>query len=111
MLDCQPAEVKNLLLCTSVLDRVSGPLADVVTGESGGQRILQALVEDNAFVVSLDTARTWFRYHHLFADLLRLELRRTQPERPPYLHRAAAEWLADQGCVTEAVKHAQAGGD
>ncbi len=70
VLERQPDEVRLLLLRTSVLERVSGPLADVLTGGSGGERMLQQLEEANAFVVSLDAARSWFRYHHLFADLL-----------------------------------------
>jgi LuxR family maltose regulon positive regulatory protein len=69
------------------------------------------LEEANAFVMSLDAERTWFRYHHLFADLLRLELRRTLPERVPMLHLQAAEWLAEHGHVTEAIRHRQAAGD
>src|ERR1700733_3180351 len=76
MLECQPAEVQQLLLRTSLLDRINGELADLLTGHSGSERILLDLEDANAFVVSLDPARTWFRYHHLFADLLRLELRR-----------------------------------
>jgi LuxR family transcriptional regulator, maltose regulon positive regulatory protein len=79
VLERQPAEVRRLLLRTSVLDRVSGPLADALTGGSGGERILLELEAANAFVVSVDTARTWFRYHYLFADLLQQELRRSRP--------------------------------
>ena len=79
MLECQPAEVQQLLLRTSLLDRVNGELADLLTGHPGSERILLDLEDANAFVVSLDPARTWFRYHHLFADLLRLELRRRLP--------------------------------
>ena len=77
VLDRQPEQVRRLLLRTSVLERVSGPLADLLTGGSDGQRMLQELEEAGAFVVSLDSRRSWFRYHHLFADLLQLELRRT----------------------------------
>src|SRR6202008_914700 len=72
VLERQPEEVRRLLLRTSVLDRVSGPLADALTGGTGGERILQELEAANAFVVSVDMGRSWFRYHHLFADLLRL---------------------------------------
>src|SRR5690348_8608885 len=93
MLECQPAEVQQLLLRTSLLDRVNGELADLLTGHPGSERILLDLEDANAFVVSLDPARTWFRYHHLFADLLRLELRRRLPEELPVLHRLAAKWL------------------
>ena len=80
VLERQPAEVRELLLRTSVLERVSGPLADHLTGGSGSERILLELEDANAFVTSLDVGRTWFRYHHLFADLLQLELRRTAPD-------------------------------
>ncbi|HVP02663.1 MAG TPA: LuxR C-terminal-related transcriptional regulator [Solirubrobacteraceae bacterium] len=111
VLERQPPEVRDLLLCTSVLDRVSGPLADVLTGRSGSERILQQLEDENAFVVSLDAARCWFRYHQLFADLLRLELRRTSPTRIGSLHRTAAEWYEQQHSTIEAIRHAQAGGD
>ena len=79
MLDRQPADVQDLLLRTSLFDRVNGELADLLTGRPGSERILLALEDANAFVVSLDLDRTWFRYHHLFADLLRLELRRRRP--------------------------------
>src|SRR5258707_6559240 len=94
MLDRQPADVQDLLLRTSLLDRVNGELADVLTGRPGSERILLELEDANAFVVSLDAERTWFRYHHLFGDLLRLELRRTLPDQIPALHRLAAEWCA-----------------
>ena len=86
VLDRQSQEVRRLLLRTSVLDRVSGPLADVLTGSSGGERILQDLEQAGAFVVSLDAGRSWFRYHQLFADLLQLELRRTEPNERAALH-------------------------
>src|SRR5262249_2024525 len=79
VLNRQGSEVRRLLLRTSILERVNGELADLLTGASGGERILQDLEDSNAFVVSLDAARTWFRYHHLFAGLLQLELRRTEP--------------------------------
>ena len=108
VLDRQPEPVRRLLLRTSVLDRVNGPLADVLTGAVGGERILQDLEEANAFVVSLDARRFWFRYHRLFADLLQLELRRTAPAELPALHAAAATWYAEHGEPIEAVRHAQA---
>jgi LuxR family maltose regulon positive regulatory protein len=94
-----------------VLDRVNGELADLLAGGSGGERVLQELEEANAFVVSMDAARSWFRYHRLFADLLRLELRRAAPGEVAGLHRAAAGWLADRGFAVEAIRHAQAAGD
>jgi len=111
MLDSQPADAQDLLLRTSPLDRVNGELADLLTGRPGSERILLELEDANAFVVSLDPERTWFRYHHLFADLLRLELRRTLPEEVPELHRCAAEWFIQQGEVAEAIRHTQAAGD
>jgi LuxR family transcriptional regulator, maltose regulon positive regulatory protein len=111
VLERQPDEVRRLLLRTSVLERVSGPLADALTGGSGGERMLQELEEANAFVVSLDAGRSWFRYHHLFADLLQLALRRTAPGEVTALHEAAAGWFAEHGFPVEAIGHAQAAGD
>jgi LuxR family transcriptional regulator, maltose regulon positive regulatory protein len=111
VLDRQPQAVKRLLLRTSVLDRVSGPLANALTGGENGERILQDLEDANAFVISLDHTRTWFRYHQLFADLLRLELRRTAATDIPMLHATAAEWYAVHGYPIEAVRHAQVAGN
>jgi LuxR family maltose regulon positive regulatory protein len=111
VLDRQSDEVRLLLLRTSLLDRVNGDLADLLTGASGGERILQDLERAGAFVVPLDTARSWFRYHRLFADLLQLELRRTEPAEVAALHRAAAGWYAGHGYPMEAVRHAQAAQD
>ncbi|HUO71001.1 MAG TPA: LuxR C-terminal-related transcriptional regulator [Solirubrobacteraceae bacterium] len=111
VLERQTPEVRELLLRTSVLERVSGPLADYLTGRPGSERILQELEDTNAFVTSVDVGRTWFRYHHLFADLLQLELRRVAPASVPPLHRAAAEWLEENGEVVEAISHAQAARD
>jgi LuxR family transcriptional regulator, maltose regulon positive regulatory protein len=111
VLDRQSPRVRDLLLRTSILDRVSGPLADVLTGGTGAEAILQQLEDQNAFVTSLDAARSWFRYHHLFADLLRLELRRAAPATIPSLHRAAAAWHEQNGDVLEAVRHHQAAAD
>ncbi len=107
VLERQPAEVRDLLLRTSILDRVSGPLADFLTGSSGSEQVLQALEDANAFVTSLDVARSWFHYHHLFADLLRLELRRTDPTSIGALHRKAASWHEEHGYPMEAIRHAQ----
>ena len=111
VLQRQPAEVRELLLRTSILDRVSGPLADLLTGNSGSERVLQQLEDANAFVSSLDVGRSWFRYHQLFADLLRLELRRVSGPAVESLHRAAAQWYEAHGYVVEAIRHAQAAGD
>ena len=111
MLDRQPTDVQDLLLRTSLLDRVNGELADVLTGRPGSERILLDLEDANAFVESIDAERVWFRYHLLFGDLLRLELRRTLPAEVPALHRRAAAWFIRQGRVAEAVRHTQAAGD
>ncbi len=111
MLERQPEEVQQLLLRTCVLERVNGELADLLTGRAGSERILLELEDANAFVVSLDPERTWFRYHHLFADLLRLELRRTRPEEVPALHRRACQWFLRHGELVDAVRHTQAAGD
>ena len=111
MLECQPPGVQQLLLRTALLDRVNGELADLLTGHPGSERILLDLEDANAFVVSLDPARSWFRYHHLFADLLRLELRRRLPEELPALHRLAAKWLIGHGEIVDAIRHTQAAGD
>jgi LuxR family maltose regulon positive regulatory protein len=111
MLERQPDDIQNLLLRTSLLDRVNGDLADLLTGRPGSERILLSLEDANAFVVSLDPERTWFRYHHLFGDLLRLELRRRLPEEVPALHRRAAEWFTRHGQMADAIRHTQAAGD
>jgi LuxR family transcriptional regulator, maltose regulon positive regulatory protein len=111
VLDRQPEAVRRLLLRTSILDRVHGELADLLTGDADGERVLQDLEEANAFVVSLDPARSWFRYHQMFAGLLTLELRRTEPGAMTGLHRAASSWLAARGYPVEAIRHAQAAED
>jgi LuxR family maltose regulon positive regulatory protein len=111
MLDRQPDEVQQLLLRTSVLDRVNGELADLLTGHPGSEGLLLELEDANAFVISLDPERTWFRYHHLFADLLRLELRRVLPEEVPVLHQRAAGWFIQHGQIVDAIRHTQAAGD
>jgi LuxR family transcriptional regulator, maltose regulon positive regulatory protein len=111
MLDRQPTAVQDLLLRACLLDRVNGELADLLTGSCGSERILLELEDANAFVVSLDPGRTWFRFHHLLSDFLRLELRRTLPEEVPALHRRAARWLAGHGQVADAIRHTQAAGD
>jgi LuxR family maltose regulon positive regulatory protein len=107
----QPDEVRHLLLRTSILERVCGPLADRLAGVSGSERTLLELEDANAFVQSIDPDRSWFRYHQLFADLLLLELRRTEPDAVPGLHQAAAQWYADHGYPIDAIKHAQAAAD
>ncbi len=111
VLERQSGKVRRLLLRTSILEQVNGELADLLTGDEGGERVLQELEEANAFVVALDVARSWFRYHRLFADLLQLELRRTAPAEVAALHQTAAQWFADHGYPVEAIRHAQAAQD
>ncbi|ORA35366.1 hypothetical protein BST13_14645 [Mycobacterium aquaticum] len=107
VLERQPDEVRRLLLYTSVLQRVNGELADHLLSSRGSEKVLHALEGANAFVVALDAGRYWFRYHQLFADLLRLELRRTYPGAVPQLHDAAARWYSEHGRVADAIRHAQ----
>ena len=111
VLERQAEHVRRLLLRTSMLERVNGELADLLTGGEGGERVLQDLEAANAFVVSLDAARTWFRYHQLFAGLLKLELRRASPGEVTELYKSAAGWLAGHGLPVEAIRHAQAARD
>jgi LuxR family maltose regulon positive regulatory protein len=111
VLDHQSEPVRRLLLRTSVCEQISGELADLLSAGSGGERILQDLEEAGAFVVALDSRRSWFRYHQLFADLLQLELRRTEPAELVALHGATAEWYAAHGYPVEAIRHAQAAQD
>jgi LuxR family maltose regulon positive regulatory protein len=111
VLDRHSEPVRRLLLRTSILERVHGELADLLTGNRDGERVLQDLEQAGAFVTSLDPARSWFRYHQMFADLLQLELRRAAPGEMAELHSVAAGWLAGHGFGVEAVRHAQAAGD
>ncbi len=111
VLNRQPESVRLLLLRTSLLDSVNGELADLLTGASGGERVLQDLEAANAFVVAVDEGRTWFRYHQMFADLLQLQLRRTVPDEVSELHRQAADWFAGHGHPVEAIQQAQAARD
>jgi LuxR family maltose regulon positive regulatory protein len=111
VLEAQPDDVGRLLVRTSLLAHVNGELGDLLTGNSGTERHLQALADSGGFVVALDGARTWFRVHHLFAEFLAARLRHTEPAEIPGLHVAAAKWHAEHGDVIEAIAHAQAGGD
>ena len=111
VLDRQDERVRRLLLRTSILERVNGELAEQLTGDEGAERGLQDLETANAFVVSLDVDRSWFRYHQLFAGLLQLELRRTAPGEVAGLHRAASAWFAGRQYPVEAIRHAQAARD
>ena len=111
VLERQTMEVREMLLRTSMLAQVCGPLADFLTGGVGAERMLQELEDANAFVTALDVRRSWFRYHYLFADLLALELRRAAPALVGSLHRAAADWYEQHGFIVEAIRHAQAASD
>jgi LuxR family maltose regulon positive regulatory protein len=111
VLSSQPEEVRRLLLRTCILDRVTGPLADLLTGRDDSARLLHDLEEANALVVAVDVARTWFRYHHLLSDLLRLQLALEAPGDVAGLHRLAARWYGERGDVMDAMRHAQLGGD
>jgi LuxR family maltose regulon positive regulatory protein len=111
VLERQPEPVRTFLLETSVLEQLSGPLCDAVTGRSDSQRLLEQVERANLFLVPLDDVRGWWRYHQLFADLLRVRLQQQQPERVPQLHRAAAAWSEARGLADDAVRHALAAGD
>jgi LuxR family maltose regulon positive regulatory protein len=111
VLQRQPAELREFLLRTSVLERLSGPLCDAVLQTQGSAELLRELEASNLFVVPLDTRRQWYRYHQLFADLLRLQLGAREPELMPVLHRRAAAWHQANGNVDEAIGHASAAGD
>jgi LuxR family maltose regulon positive regulatory protein len=111
VLDGQPGPVRAFLLETSVLERLSGELCDAVTGRSGSQAMLHDIEQAGLFLVPLDEVRGWWRYHHLFADLLRARLEQEQPGRVPELHRAAAAWFDEHDLGDDAVRHALAAGD
>jgi len=111
VLQRQPDDVRTFLLPTAILSRLSGALCDAVVGRGGGRAMLEALERANLFLVPLDDRRHWYRYHHLFADVLRARLLDEQPDLVPELHRRASAWHADYGEPSEAIRHALAGGD
>ncbi len=111
VLERQRDLVRDFLLETSILERLTGPLCDAVTGRSDGQRMLEDLERANLFLVALDEERRWYRYHRLFLELLRLRLHERSAERVPELHRRAATWCDVHGLVDDAVRHALAAGD
>ncbi|ADB74394.1 HTH-type transcriptional regulator MalT [Geodermatophilus obscurus DSM 43160] len=111
VLQRQPESVRSFLLQTSVLGRLSGGLCDAVTGQNGGKAMLEALDRANLFLVPLDDRRQWYRYHHLFADVLRARLLNEQPERVRDLHLRASVWCERNGARSEAIEHALDGGD
>ncbi len=107
-LDQQSPDVQDFLLKTAILDRLTGPLCDAVTGRSGSQAILERLDENNLFLVSLDDDRCWYRYHRLFADLLHVRLDQAHPDQARGLHLRASEWFANQGDLDTSIAHAMA---
>jgi LuxR family maltose regulon positive regulatory protein len=111
VLQRQSDRVQAFLLQTSILDRLSGPLCDVVTGQGGGKAMLAALDRGNLFLVPLDDRRRWYRYHHLFADVLHARLLDEQPGQVPDLHRRASAWYQQNGQQSEAIGHALAAED
>jgi LuxR family maltose regulon positive regulatory protein len=115
VLQRQPDTVRSFLRDTSILDRLSGPLCDAVTGlDDGagvGKAMLEALERGNLFVVPLDDRRHWYRYHHLFADMLHARLLDEQPDRVPDLHRRASAWFERAGATSDAIRHALAAED
>jgi LuxR family maltose regulon positive regulatory protein len=111
VLQRQAAEVRSFLLATAVLDRLTGPLCEALTGVSGGSAMLETLERENLFVVPLDDRRQWYRYHHLFAEVLRARAVRELPGRVPVLHRLASEWYEQNDLAEEAVRHALAAED
>ena len=107
----QPAQVRDFLLRTAVLDLLTGPLCDAVTGRDDGARTLEDLERGNLFLVPLDTQRSWYRYHHLFGDVLRARLLAEHSDEVPGLHKRASAWYASHGLVPDAVRHALAAED
>jgi LuxR family maltose regulon positive regulatory protein len=106
----QPETTRVFLLRTSILSRMTGTLVDVVTGQPGGRATLEALDRANLFVVALDDQRRWYRYHHLFGDVLQVHLASEHPAEIPQLHRRAGEWFEAAGDRAEAIRHLLAGG-
>jgi LuxR family transcriptional regulator, maltose regulon positive regulatory protein len=111
VLHCQSAEMQSFLLQTSILDRMCGSLCDAVLERTACQATLETLQHNNLFVISLDDERRWYRYHHLFAEVLRGRLRQTHPDLIQDLHRRASAWYEQNGMLSEAVSHALAAQD
>jgi LuxR family transcriptional regulator, maltose regulon positive regulatory protein len=111
VLQRQPDGVRNFLLQTSMLDQLHGSLCDAVTGQQDGNTRLEALERGNFFVVPLDDRRQWYRYHHLFAEVLAAQLRAEQPELVSTLHRRASAWYEQHGSPADAIRHALAAED
>lgn len=111
VLERQPEDLRRFLLDTCVLREMTGSLCEALTGRAGAHDLLERLERENLFVVALDEDHRWYRYHHLFADALRVRLQARHPERVAALHACAGRWLAEHGLLSEAVRHTIAGGD
>ena len=111
VLEQQPESIQIFMLQTAILKRLNGSLCDALTGQDNGQQVLETLDRANLFIVPLDDERRWYRYHHLFVDLLRQRLRQTQPEQLSNLHLKASEWFEQKGQWSDAVQHAFAAED
>ncbi len=111
VLQRQSEQIRSFMLQTSILERLSGPLCDAVTGQADGKAMLETLDRGNLFLVPLDDRRKWYRYHHLFGDVLRARLLDEQPDAAPDLHRRATEWYEQNGERSEAIRHALAAQD
>ncbi len=111
VLQRQPERIRRFLLQTSILDRLSGSLCDAVTAQEDGKGTLETLDRSNLFVVPLDDQRQWYRYHHLFADVLQAHVMEGQPERVTVLHQRASAWYEQNGLPPDAIRHALAAGD
>ncbi|MCC9077601.1 LuxR C-terminal-related transcriptional regulator [Litorilinea aerophila] len=111
VLQRQPESIRTFLLQTAILDRLCGPLCDAVTGQEGGQEMLETLERGNLFVVPLDDERRWYRYHHLFAEMLLVRAQGEWPDRLPCLHRRASGWYAQHDLPAQAIRHALAAQD
>ena len=111
VLKSQPEPIRSFLLQTSILDRLNGSLCDALTGNEEGNARLEALQRGNFFVIPLDDKCNWYRYHHLFADVLRMHLIAEQLDQVPVLHRRASEWYEKNGLPHDAIRHALAAGD
>ena len=107
----QPQSIQHFLLQTSILNRLTGSLCDALTSGDNGQQVLETLERANLFIVSLDNERHWYRYHHLFADLLSNRLNRLFHDRIPELHKRASSWYENEGFADDAIRHAQVAGD
>jgi LuxR family maltose regulon positive regulatory protein len=111
VLQNQPEPIRRFLLQTAILDKLNGPLCDVVTGKEEGNAQLETLQRGNFFVIPLDDKRNWYRYHHLFADVLRMHLMAEQPDQVLVLHRRASAWYEHNDSPDNAIHHALAAGD